>query len=499
MDEDDELRLHKLLRSSRLPDLSNLSSSSSSSSGELPAQEPAQELLLYRDEKGEGGFIKLTDAYPGAKYYPEIVNGLEDFQSYQNYLAAFPSPSELRSPERDPWMLVYSPDSGSSGAVDGGVGHFDLVLANGSHRRVANSPDEVCRLVGENNIFIAGMFGERKVSGEDVVCGGKVYHTNYHPPPSVSKEAELKGEGKGELQSSFSSAVATNELPNQPLRIYAPTLPTSYPMGRAAINELLSVSNATYWPKELLHLIQGFDTEQCSALTDSGRKCSEGSLLLNGHRSFDFPSASVSGAVDVDCTQTCTREDCPIWISPLVSQFPDIIVEYPYAGRVINIDLGTEYRTYLMDIVVEVSDLLYRKRSLKFSKRRQTFDLDPREIKWQLDTIGVSDSSDAFNTPKGILDDAGVVQSICKLLAGGSRFDNELTITTQFSAQRYGTLSRSLPSPVAVPDKYKFFTKLGVEYKEMSKREWQVNLDRRLSVVNFSNTQTFYLKPYRTD
>lgn len=252
-------------------------------------------------------------------------------------------------------MLVYSPisstSSGSSALATSDDGYFDLVFANGSRRRIANPPDEVCRLVGGNNIFTPGIFEENK-EDRKINCGGKVYHTF-----TLGKD-ESEGERKDELKLSDD----ITELPNQALRLHPSTLPTSYLAGRAVINDELG--STTIWPKELLGLLQEYYPEQCAQLTDSGRKCSQGSGYRFGRQTFDFPSTSAV----VDCTQTCTREDCPVWINQLVSEFPSVITEY-YIPRPL-VEIKKEFKVIQMEITVTVSDLFRRKRSLKFVKQR---------------------------------------------------------------------------------------------------------------------------------
>lgn len=59
------------------------------------ATENMPSLILYREDGN--GFIKLTDAYPEAKFYPEIVNGFTDVRSYQDYLSEVRGPFQLDS------------------------------------------------------------------------------------------------------------------------------------------------------------------------------------------------------------------------------------------------------------------------------------------------------------------------------------------------------------------------------------------------------------------
>lgn len=308
--------------------------------------------------------VAFENEYPLAHYYPEIVNSATDLKTYQeqkNKMRARLERPDFFPPDHDNWMLNYVGETRTNG------GYFQLILPDGTVRRVTNTPEQVCQIIGSNNIF------DYPRSNENIVCGSSTYNQSLFP---------------------------RNLLP-QPLRIRRHNARDAETKQEAK-NPTLSENH-------------------CSRLTNEGKEC-----IAGFPQSFRFPNSKSSEELDAytDCTQECLHEQCPAWISDFILKIPAsaIKTEKDKGGFLFAEDyVFTNYQ-----IRFSLEDLLEQRRELTL--RIDHFPPIDWQVKEQFKPYSLSGDPNLMLKSSYQANSKEAVNIICRFLNSSNHFSTKLKI-----------------------------------------------------------------------
>lgn len=365
---------------------------------QLQAEKSVPSLLLYPDDPSGMASIAvpLEVAYPRARYYPEVVNGITDLKTYLEQKNKAESKSFAG---HDDWMLNYVDDK-----VTGADGqYFQLILPDGRSRRVMNSPDEVCQIIGANNVYPA-----RRYFSDGIYCGGKVYNKHHYLEENIP-------------------------LSPQPLRIYQNGISAADPKLNQELKSIFGGSEPGEFtiPSELTNLISGMDS-YCARLTDNGKECftSRHDRLPQSFR-FHASGASESSSMtkesmtnnSVDCAHECLGDGCPGWISDFILKIPGFVI---FSEKNFRDGTRTSKLHWLLRYILRfvVSDTLQQSRTLILDGNRDKgFPEAGWQVKERYEKLGGKyrhlDSTYRLNNEDAI-------RTICRFLSTSGRLDDKL-------------------------------------------------------------------------
>lgn len=390
----------------------------------LPPLPPLRTLTLVPSSRP---LITLEQAYPDAKYYPEIVSGTKDLDKF---LAA----SAFQ--RHGDWMLNYSPR----------LKHFLLKLPNDAVRLIANDPLEVVNLIGANNSisydsgdfdselpFLGSEFIDqiRSTPVRPLLIHSLQDHTPQYLPPSEG------GTRQGALQppSLFRQQLA---------QFFGETLPEDAKL---------------YIPRGIVDLIAASES-RCDVLTDYGRKCLSGGnrFIFQADTKHEGEGTDIEHVVEhVHCPQTCVEDYCPAWVSAFVTQLPATAIMptvETYGSRG-----GTYDKTDIS--LYEASNWLLQITTFTLSQRPSYYSIFFKKVSpgyWvrQISTTG--NYVGQFGTQ--MFTDDQVITQICEFVNLGKNYNSRFTIITTFDAEEKEVLKSLLDEELA-DFKPEYFTAAG--------------------------------------